>query len=418
MQESKQFKKNFIWNTLGTGLNAFNSLFFMIIATRVNGVDKAGIFTLAFTTACILYAIGVYAGRIYQVTELNKKITDIDFIISKTITSIAMIIFLLLFCVFKKYDIEKTMVFLALTIYKALDAFCDVIYGVLQKNERLDIVGKSLTMKSIISVIAFLVVDLITKNMLLAIGSIIFIYVLISIIYDFNKAKKYIEFNIKAKFRNIVDIFKRGFFIFIISFLNIYVINVPKYSIDNYLGNDIQTIFGILIMPATIISLVAQFLIYPYLNKIVDLYKERDIKGFKKVLSKIICVVILFGILATILGYLLGTQVLGIVYGLDLSIYKMNLAIIIIAATLYAIGTIYSSVLTTFRETFSQFIIYMSVSIFAWIVSNIFTNKFGINGAVWAYFCIMIIFSSMYIIYTSLKLKNIFSRENENEGEK
>ena len=40
MQESKQFKKNFIWNTLGTGLNAFNSLFFMIIATRVNGVDK------------------------------------------------------------------------------------------------------------------------------------------------------------------------------------------------------------------------------------------------------------------------------------------------------------------------------------------------------------------------------------------
>ena len=111
MQESKQFKKNFIWNTLGTGLNAFNSLFFMIIATRVNGVDKAGIFTLAFTTACILYAIGVYAGRIYQVTELNKKITDIDFIISKTITSIAMIIFLLLFCVFKKYDIEKTMVF-------------------------------------------------------------------------------------------------------------------------------------------------------------------------------------------------------------------------------------------------------------------------------------------------------------------
>ena len=219
MQESKQFKKNFIWNTLGTGLNAFNSLFFMIIATRVNGVDKAGIFTLAFTTACILYAIGVYAGRIYQVTELNKKITDIDFIISKTITSIAMIIFLLLFCVFKKYDIEKTMVFLALTIYKALDAFCDVIYGVLQKNERLDIVGKSLTMKSIISVIAFLVVDLITKNMLLAIGSIIFIYVLISIIYDFNKAKKYIEFNIKAKFRNIVDIFKKGFFIFIISFL-------------------------------------------------------------------------------------------------------------------------------------------------------------------------------------------------------
>ena len=47
MEKDMQFKKNFIWNTLGTGLNAFNSLFFMIIATRINGVEKAGVFSIA-----------------------------------------------------------------------------------------------------------------------------------------------------------------------------------------------------------------------------------------------------------------------------------------------------------------------------------------------------------------------------------
>ena len=93
MEESKQFRKNFIWNTLGTGFNAFNSLFFMIIVTRANGVDQAGIFTIAFSTACILYAIGLYAGRIYQVTELNKNISDKDFIVSRITTNILMIIF-------------------------------------------------------------------------------------------------------------------------------------------------------------------------------------------------------------------------------------------------------------------------------------------------------------------------------------
>ena len=49
-KENVQFRKNFIWNVLGTGLNAFNSLFFMIIVTRLNGVDQAGIFTIAFST--------------------------------------------------------------------------------------------------------------------------------------------------------------------------------------------------------------------------------------------------------------------------------------------------------------------------------------------------------------------------------
>ena len=46
MEQNKQFRKNFIWNTLGTGLNAFNSLFFMIAVTRLNGIDDAGIFSI------------------------------------------------------------------------------------------------------------------------------------------------------------------------------------------------------------------------------------------------------------------------------------------------------------------------------------------------------------------------------------
>ena len=78
IEKDKGFRKNFIWNIIGTTFNAFNSLFFMIIITRVNGLENAGIFTLAFSTACILYIIGIYAGRIYQVTEASKEITDKD----------------------------------------------------------------------------------------------------------------------------------------------------------------------------------------------------------------------------------------------------------------------------------------------------------------------------------------------------
>ena len=49
------FKKNAIWNTIGITINSFNSLFFLIIINRINGVDIAGIFSFAFSVACILY---------------------------------------------------------------------------------------------------------------------------------------------------------------------------------------------------------------------------------------------------------------------------------------------------------------------------------------------------------------------------
>ena len=76
MMKKNSLRKNFIWNLVGTTFNAFNSLFYMIIVTRINGIKNAGIFSIAFATACILYIIGIYAGRIYQVTENDKKITD------------------------------------------------------------------------------------------------------------------------------------------------------------------------------------------------------------------------------------------------------------------------------------------------------------------------------------------------------
>ena len=161
-------------------------------------------------------------------------------------------------------------------------------------------------------------------------------------------------------------------------------------------------------MPATVIGLVAQFLIYPYLNKIVELYKNRDLENLKKLLLKIILLVIVFGVVATLLGYFVGTQILGFIYGIDLSMYKIGLAIIIISATLYTIGTICSSILTTVRETFSQFIIYVIVSIFALVLSNVFTKTLEINGAIIAYFLIMAIQALSYYVYTKIKLRKIF----------
>ncbi len=413
MEKDTQFRKNFIWNTLGTGLNAFNSLFFMIIATRVNGIEQAGIFTIAFSTACILYAIGLYAGRVYQVTELNDKISDKDFIVNRILTCFSMIIFLILFCIFRKYDIEKAVIFLLLTIYKALEAFSDIIYGILQKHDKLDIVGKSLFIKSILSILLFLIIDLLIRNIIVAIISMTIICIIIIIFYDFRKVYKYIDFKPKINWENVINILKKGFFVFAISFLGMYVVNAPKYSIDTYLTSDFQTIFGIIVMPATIMSLVAQFLIHPYLNQIVELYKTKNLKGLEKLILKILGIIGCFGVLATILGYLLGTQVLGLIYGIDLSMYKIGLSIIIISATLYTIGTVCSSILTTVRQTFSQFIIYVGVSIFAYIISAILTKYIGINGAIIAYFLIMVAQALSYFIYTKIKLKKIFIEDKK-----
>ena len=379
MEKNKEFKSNFLWNIIGTTASAFNSLFFMIAITRINGLEDAGIFTIAFSTACILYMIGIYAGRIYQVTENNDKISDTDYIVNRLISSGAVIIFV------------------ALSTYKALEAISEVFYGILQKNDLLNIVGKSSFIKAITSLIAFVIVDLITKNVLLSSISISIIYILVIFLYDIKKTKNVIDYK-KFNCKRAISIFKSGFFTFAISFLGLYMTNAPKYAIDKFLTEDIQAIFGIIIMPATVMGLVAQFLIHPYLNQIFELYKNGNLIKLKKLLYRIIASILIIGIICSIAGYTLGTQVLGIIYGLNLGIYKIQLFIILIGATFYTLAGIISPVLITMRCTKIQFVVYVIMALIELILCNVLVMKIGFNGAIWAYFITMFLYCITFFI--------------------
>lgn len=414
MEKNKQFRKNFIWNIIGTGFNAFNSLFFMISVTRINGVENAGIYTIAYSTACILYMIGIYAGRIYQVTENNKKITDKDYIFNRVISCSAIIFISFVFVIIRGYDLYKSSIFIILAVYKALEAFCDVLYGIFQKNDFLDKAGKSSFIKALISVVVFIVVDIVTKNLILACSSIVIVYIIVIVFYDMVQSRKFINKKETGNIRNALSIFKGGFFPFAVSFLGVYITNAQKYSIDSFMTEDIQAIFGIIIMPSTIMGLLAQFLIHPYLNVIFNLYKDKKYKAIKKILYKIILVILVIGIGVSILGYILGTPILGLVYGVDLSNYSVSLLIILIASTFYTMAGIISPILITMRYTFIQFIIYMIVAIFELILSNIMVNKFGFDGAIWAYLMTMILYFIIFY-FVAMKIINKKSKELEKE---
>lgn len=415
MEESKQFRKNFIWNILGTGLSAFISLFLMITITRINGINDAGIFTIGYSTACILYMFGVYAGRVYQVTEINKNITDKDYIVNRMISCLLIVLAIIVFVIIKKYSIYKSSVFFILALYKALEAFAETFYAILQKNNYLDKVGKSLFIKSIIGIPSFIIVDIMYKNIIISSLSIVLAHIFILIIYDYKNVKKLTDLKIKAKKDNVIHIFKYGFFPFAIAFLGVYMTNVQKYAIDTFLPENIQAIFGIIIMPATVMGLLVQFLIHPYLNQVFEYHKNNNYKAIKKLIYKIIMIIIIFGSIVSIIGYLLGTPVLGLVYGLDLSSYSVSLLIILVAATFFTVAGVISPILVAMRCTVVQFIIYLLISIFETILSGILVYKYKFDGAIWAYLITMIIYVVVFYITAMIIInkKDLAIKESE-----
>lgn len=400
--KKNNLKKSFLWNTLGNSINSFNSLFFLIIVTRINGIKDAGIFTFAFATTAMLYSIALYFGRTFQVTETKKKISDKEFIIHRFISSFFMMIIALIFCLIKCYNSSKFVVFLLLTSFRFLEAISDIYHGILQKNDKLDISGKILFFRCLLNLILFVVIDYIFNNIIFSCISLVISNIIVLIAFEIPFAKKFKDGCKHIEQKNIFYLFKIGFYTFGITFIANYLVNAPRYSIDSLMDEKYQTIFGIIVMPATIILLLNQFILQPVIIILKDYYLKNEKKSFLNLIYKIITATIFIGVISLIVAYFLGIPVLNIIYKINLSKYLPDLLLIIIGATLYAISGVISQSLIVLRKTKIQLLIYLVSLIVAFINSHIMVRFIGFRGATYSYLLTMFVLLIMYITYLTI----------------
>lgn len=246
--------------------------------------------------------------------------------------------------------------------------------------------------------------------------SIVVVNVLILLVYDLLNLKK-IEI-IKTKYSSEANkrILKTGLFAFGLNFISIYLLNTPRYAIDDLLSNEMQTIYGIIIMPATFMGLLGQYIIQPSITKISKYIKDEEYDNLKKIIMSLILIVFVLGILVFIVAYFLEVPVLKLVYGIELSKYFTSMMIIIIGSIFYSIGIVTSAILISMRKTFSQVVVYAITSIIGTVLSYKLVASVQIEGASITYLLAMFIVAITFILLVikeTLKYNKEWKKENK-----
>lgn len=403
-------KKNIFWNIAGTSVNAFVSLFLLIVVTRVNGEDIAGIFSFAFSVALIFNVIGVYYGRVYQVSD-NKGNSDYDYLVSKVIVCIIMMIVSFVFVLLNKYNVYKLIIIMMLCLLKCIEAFSETLYAIIQKNGYLYKVGFSFFIKGFLCIALFILVDFLTKSLILSIMSLIVIHLLFIIFYDIKNVKG-LKINKSINYNNVKYLLKDGFYPFAITFLSLYIFNSSKYAIDLNLDNVSQTIFGIIIMPATVILMFVQYMLHPYLNNITDFYNSKKYKELRKIVNKFLIVITVLTIAGILVSLTIAMPIFKIMYGLDLFDYKLHLVIIMLGAGFYGVVSLLMNIFIVMRKNKFQTILLFIFSIIAFILSYLLTKKYMLLGSSISYTVLMIVLCIIYLITFNIYLKEYDYEKN------
>ena len=400
-------KKDYIWNSIGSFLQSAISPILLIVITRLNGVGDSGLFSFAMSLSVVFWAISLWGGRIYQVSDVKKEFSSGDYIVVRFISSLIVAVFSISFCILSGYDLIKTELIMVLVSFKILESIADSIYGVLQIHNKLYIVGISLTMKSVFGFMIFAIVDILTKNIVYGALSIFIVNIAVVIFYDI-PLMKHVE-SVGLTKKNIMQagkIMKKTAEVFVVVFLTMFSLNIPRYFLDKYHYDQIGY-FGIMAMPITLLTLFISFVLQPNVVNLSELLKKKKIKEFTKIVSKIDFITVTLGILFVISSYLIGVWVLNTVFGIDINNFRIDLTIMVIGAVANAFVSIYVNLLIILRRFKGQFYTLLVTNILAVVLSIYLIDRLAMLGSVLVFMIISFLQAIILLFIYKRSLKNV-----------
>ncbi|MBR5473408.1 MAG: DUF2142 domain-containing protein [Clostridia bacterium] len=398
-------KKNFIFNMLGSLTNATVSLLLMIVVSHIVGSDAAGVFSLAYSTAQMMYTICVFEMRNIQVTDAKREMSFESISMFRVITIAAMWAFFGAFATFKGFDKETVKVMLVISVYMMLAAISDLFQGNLHRNGYLSIAGRSLACQTAITAIVFSITLVITKQLFIATLTMPIVVLVWILLHDIPLSNNFGSFKPSFKLSEQKGILLCALPLFASSFMHQFIFNSPKYAIENALTKTDQAHYGYLVMPVFAINLLSIFAFRPQLIKLSKSWAENRIDEFKKIVSKLYGWVVVLTIAAMVAGYFLGIPVLEMLYKAELSDKKTIFITLLFAGGLSAASTLTLTLFTTMRKQKLCLIAYVVTMLFALVAPDAMVSRWGLTGAALSYLCEMaVLFAVMFSLFL-LQLK-------------
>lgn len=403
------YRSTYVWNTIASMSNSFQSMILLLIITRFGTSNDASIFAIGFAVANLMLSIGKFGMRNFQVTDVNNKYTYKEYCFSRIITVILMILvslgYVLNGYLFNDYTMKRSLAIILVCMMRVIEAIEDVIHGNVQKENRLDIASKIWSIRTISYIIVFSVTYLIKKDLIFSLSiSLLITFILMiflnSIINDHEEDKTK-NYNIVKSFALLKDCLPLA----IGSFMIMYIGNAPKYIIDMNVSDQVQTCFNIVFMPVFVITLLSSFIFNPLLTRLANLWIDKKIKNFFKLIYRQAAIILLLTVTAVIFGRIIGLKLLEIIYKMDLGGYHLILSMLMIAGGCLALLNLFNVVLIVLRKQILTLIIFSIAFVFL-LLGNIILLHTDLTFLC-MYYCIVLFVTCLLlfagIVYSTKK---------------
>ena len=410
--KEKNVKKAFLWNMIGSTCYSGSSFLYLLVVTRVCGAQLAGFYSLSYATAQLLLQVGRYGVRTYQATDLEHKYLFSEYKISRVITCALMMLFGILYSSFS-FKGEYIIISTFIIMMKMIDAVEDVYHGNLQQKYHVEQMGKMLAIRNVYSAVFFTGILMATKNLYLTCVATAITSLILCLVVNSRTTAKYAKKeDIGRGFQmgRVWELLKICTPMFVGTFLSLLLYNVPKYAMANVMTDEYQTYYSILFMPSFVITLMCEFVFKPTITTIAELWWENNIKKFTVYILRIIGIILVCCAGIVVGGHLIGRTLLEIIYGVDLSPYKIQFIALLVGGGISAEVYMIYNILIAIRWGKCLLPVYSVTAVITILASRTMVKQWGIMGAALNY---VLSCSILFVLFTTILIFAILRKKKE-----
>ncbi len=369
--------------------NSFGTIFYYgcqwlttLLVVRISGFEDGGNYSLAMTFTAAFAIMALFNTRQYQVSDVTGEYSDRTYIRSRFIAMAISFAVCFAGLFFNAYTPSQWGVILLYMLFKCGEAWIDVYHGIDQKNGRMDYICYSYIFRGFFMIAGFCGVLYLTKNLVLAIGSITLLTFLTAFFYDRRMAERFIA---KDGAANRADVKKLMFAMLplvLVAVTNNLSISFPKYFLERFYDETVLGYYSSVATPSMIVQVGASTIFIPLITPLADRLKENDKKGFLEILKKVALVFAGLSVLALIVSALFGEWFLVLLFQEEIRPYTYLFVPIIISTLLISVNAALFPVCTVLREIKGQLAVGIGGIVSSVAASAVLIRHYCMDGVV------------------------------------
>ena len=405
LESRGQLGRDYLWNTAASLMSSLAVVIMGVAIMRSGATDsfaraQYGLFTLALAIGQQYQTVGLYEVRTFHVTDVRRRFDFGTYLSTRLLTCLVMVGLIAYhsWTASTKDPYPAFTVIAAMALLRIFDAFEDVYYSEFQRAGRLDIAGKAcflriFTTTFLWSGLYWFTQDLLTSTLITFAVTCVVLVVAYGL-----PARGVFPLLPSFNLRGIAGILWECLPLFLAAFLNQYLANAPRFAIHAALGDEELGVFAIIYMPAVAINMLSLFVFRPLLTRMALRWAEGKRDEFFAIVRKGLLTTAGAFVIVAAVTYVIGSPLLTLVFGTDVSGYVAELMVLVLAGALNAASVILYYALATMRRLHAVLAVFAVTGATAYLIAPALTRSYAMMGASLAYAATMGLLALLFTV--------------------